>query len=76
MASALGLGALTNVATLDEFVNGRGKAGEGVASLDQVPRFGGAPVSGQHTRMVVADDFLDTGRGGNHAADTPNATVF
>ena len=42
----LGLGALTNVATLDELVNNRGKAGEGVASLDQVTRFGGAPVSG------------------------------
>ena len=72
----LGLGALTNVATLDELVNGRGKAGEGVASLDEVTRFRGAPVSGQHTRMVVADDFVDTGRGDNHTVSTPNAAVF
>ena len=76
MASMLGLGALTNVATLDELVNGRGKAGDGVASLDEVTRFRGAPVSGQHTRLVVADDFLDTGRGDNHMVNTPNAAVF
>ena len=76
MASTFGLGALTNVATLDELVNGRGEAGESVASLDKVTRFGGAPVSGQHTRKVVADDFLDTGRGDYHSVDSPNATVF
>ena len=76
MASTFGLGALTNVATLDELVNGRGKAGEGVASLDQVTRFGGASMSGQHTRSVVAVVFLDTGRGNNHSVDSPNATVF
>ena len=40
MVSTLGLGALTDVATLDELVDGHGKAGEGVASLDQVTRFG------------------------------------
>ena len=33
VASTLGLGALTNVATLDELVVGRGEAWEGVASL-------------------------------------------
>ena len=26
--------------------------------------------------MVVADNFLDTGRGDNHAVDSPDATVF
>ena len=26
--------------------------------------------------MVVADDFLDTGRGDYHSVDSPNATVF
>ena len=26
--------------------------------------------------MVVADDFLDTGRGDNHAVNTPDAAVF
>ena len=40
VASTIRLGALANVATLDELVNGRGKAGESVASLDQVTRFG------------------------------------
>ena len=67
---------MTDVAILDELVNDRGKAGEGVASLDQVTRFGGAPVSRQHTRVVVADDFLDTGRGDTHSVDLPDATVF
>ena len=33
-------------------------------------------MSGQHTRMVVADDFLDTGRGDNYSVDSPDATVF
>ena len=76
MASTLGLGALTNVATLDELVNGRGEAWEGVTSLDRVTRFGGVSVSGPHTWMVVADDFLDTGRGTYHSVDSPDATVF
>ena len=76
VASALGLGALPNVVTLDKLVDGREWAGKSVVLLDQVTRFGGAPVSGQHTRIVVADDFLDTGRGNNHSVDSPNATVF
>ena len=76
MASTLGLGALTNVATRAKLVDGRGKAMEGVASLDKVTRLGGAPVSGQHTRMVVADAFVDTGRGDNYTVNTPNAAVF
>ena len=33
-------------------------------------------MSGQHTRMVVADDFLDMGRGNNHSVDSPDAIVF
>ena len=43
VVSMLGLGALANVATLDELVNGRGKAGEGVASLECMTPSRGRP---------------------------------
>ena len=33
-------------------------------------------MSGQHTRMVVADGFLSTGRGNKQSVDPPDATVF
>ena len=33
-------------------------------------------MSGQHTRLVVANKLLDTGRGNNYSVDSPNATVF
>ena len=66
VAPMLGLGALTDTAILDEILDDRGKAGEGVASFDQVTRFGGAPVSGQRTPMVVVDDCVGS----------PDATVF
>ena len=76
MASTLGLGALADVAAPNKLLDGRGEAREGVSSLDEVARLGGAPVSGQHTRMVVADDFLDARRGDNDLVDSPDATMF
>ena len=66
---------MTDVAAFDEFFDSCGQASERVASLDEVARLQGAPVARQHTRMVVADDFLDARRGNNDTVHTPDTTM-
>ena len=73
--SMLALGALPDVAASVAVLDYCDQARKCTSSLDEVARLGGAPVTRQCTRNVIAEDFLDAGRGDDYMGDSPDATV-
>ena len=74
--SMLGHGALADVAASDEVLDDCEQSRKCTSSLDGVARLGGAPVTRQCTRKVIAEDFLDAGRRDDYMVDSPDATVL
>jgi hypothetical protein len=57
-------------------MDGLRKARERVSAFHEVSHFGGAPMSGECARVVVAKDFLHSRLGNDNSVDVPDAASF